>query len=75
MARYKITCCKDCEDRQPGCHGSCEKYAQEKAEYDETMTQKRKEYEIKMGLDSFLFDTIHNNTKRMHYRDKYRRSR
>lgn len=22
------TWCKDCEDRHPGCHGKCEKYAE-----------------------------------------------
>ena len=27
--------CKDCEDRYPGCHGSCEKYLQAKKDYDE----------------------------------------
>jgi hypothetical protein len=27
----KITVCKDCPDRSLGCHGTCEKYIQEKA--------------------------------------------
>ena len=27
------TVCYGCEKRQPGCHGSCEEYKQEQAEY------------------------------------------
>lgn len=27
--------CRDCEDRYPGCHGTCEKYLEAKKEYDE----------------------------------------
>ena len=25
-----ISCCKDCKERQVGCHGTCEKYIAEK---------------------------------------------
>ena len=32
--RFRITCCKDCPDRYPGCHAKCEKYIQQRAEYD-----------------------------------------
>ena len=29
-----ITCCKDCTDRNPGCHDKCERYkAQKDADY------------------------------------------
>lgn len=31
----RISCCKDCPDRSVGCHAECERYIQEKAEYDE----------------------------------------
>ena len=36
-----ITCCKNCvpPQRHPGCHGTCEQYLKEKAEY-----EKQKEY-------------------------------
>ena len=30
-----ITCCKDCKDRHPACHDSCERYKNEKARSDE----------------------------------------
>lgn len=34
MANIPFTCGKDCPNRQPGCHGKCEKYKRERAEYD-----------------------------------------
>ncbi len=42
----KITCCKDCENRELGCHGSCEAYIQEKAKNDEFNRQVRLSKEI-----------------------------
>lgn len=27
-----ILCCKDCEDRSPGCHANCKQYKREKYE-------------------------------------------
>ena len=27
--------CRDCEERHPGCHGSCERYLQAREEYKE----------------------------------------
>ena len=75
MARFKISCCRDCPDRHPCCHGHCEKYIQERAEYDETMAQKRKETDIRNGLNSVLYDSIERTNKYIHYRNKYRRSR
>lgn len=30
-----FTCCKDCPDRHPACHGTCEKYKAAKAKYRE----------------------------------------
>jgi hypothetical protein len=29
-----FTCAPDCPRREPGCHGKCEKYIQEKAAYE-----------------------------------------
>ena len=37
-----IKCCKDCESRYVGCHGTCKRYIQEKADYD-----KRKDEEYR----------------------------
>ena len=30
----RIFTCKDCPNRYPGCHGKCEKYQKERAEWD-----------------------------------------
>ena len=75
MARFRISCCKDCATRHPCCHSHCEKYIQERAEYDETMEQKKKEIDIKHGLDGFLYESIERTNKQMNYRSKYRRRR
>lgn len=34
MGRIKINCCLNCEDRHVGCHSSCDRYKQERAEID-----------------------------------------
>lgn len=47
---HKITCCKDCPDRYPGCHGKCEKYISQRAEYDKLKEERRKKAEISQGL-------------------------
>jgi hypothetical protein len=75
MATYKITCCKDCATRHPGCHASCEKYIQQKAELDSWNAEQRKQQDIKYGLDGFLFDSIERTNRQINYRSKYRRKR
>lgn len=75
MVRFKIDCCKDCATRHPCCHSHCEKYIQERAEYDETMEQKKKEIDIKHGLDGFLYESIERTNRQINYRSKYRRRR
>ena len=75
MARFRIECCRDCLDRFPGCHGQCEKYKQERAEYEETMAAKRREQDLKNGLNDFLYDSIERTNKHINYRSKYRRKR
>lgn len=42
--------CKDCEDRNPGCHGSCEKYREYRRCQDEINEKRRKTMEINEGL-------------------------
>lgn len=39
--QYKGSPCKDCSDRQVGCHGSCEKYRAYK-DYQETIAERRR---------------------------------
>lgn len=42
----KITCCKGCEKRFPGCHSECEDYLEERRKLDEYNEEKYRENEI-----------------------------
>jgi hypothetical protein len=65
MTRYRITCCMGCPDRFPGCHGTCEVYKTQRAEYEATMAEvKQKEY-VRKGLDGLLLDTIERTNRRI----------
>lgn len=68
-----ITCCFDCPDRHPGCHGTCEKYKKQRAEWDAKKVEQKKQADAKYGLNSFYFDSVHKSTKRINYRRKYRK--
>jgi hypothetical protein len=73
MPTIKITVCKDCATRHPGCHSSCEKYLQQRAEFDEWKTEQRKQHELKQSLDGFRFEGIEKICRKRNYRSKYRR--
>lgn len=45
-----IYSCKDCGDRHPGCHGTCEKYKADKAQHDEMKAKMEFEKKIDAGL-------------------------
>jgi hypothetical protein len=70
--RYRITCCKDCPDRYPCCHGKCEKYIQQKAEYDAQKAESMKKFEIAAGLYEQKCNGIQKTTRYRNYRAKYR---
>lgn len=70
MDRYKITCCFCCPDRIPGCHGTCEKYKTEKAEYEATKAAQDKAKAIRTGLDASLYASVERTAKRTNYRDR-----
>lgn len=36
-----VTCCYQCPDRHPNCHSKCEKYIQQKAQWDEDKAKER----------------------------------
>lgn len=46
-----IKCCKNCTERQVGCHGSCKRYQKEKAAHD---ALKEEEREIKEFNGQFV---------------------
>lgn len=63
-----ITCCKNCvpHQRHPGCHGTCEQYLKEKAEY-----EKQKEYakaHKTVMLTNYDFDEIAYASSKRHKR-------
>lgn len=74
MARYKIDCCQpDCPKRSGECHSTCGEYKLQRKEYEETMAEKRKETDLRNGLNSFMYDSIEKTNKHINYRKKYRR--
>ena len=65
--KSSIEVCKDCVDREIGCHATCEKYITAKKEWEET---KRLIYEERCKIieyDTFRFDTV---SKRKAKRDR-----
>ncbi len=68
--RTKIDCCHNCPDRQadPNCHGFCETYLQQKAEYDETRAEAREIYEINHGITNQMIDSFLKVQKRRNKR-------
>ena len=63
-----ITCCKNCvpPKRHPGCHGTCEQYLKEKAEY-----ERQKEYakaHKTVMLTNYDFDEIAYASSKRHKR-------
>ena len=64
MARYKITCCLGCVDRNPGCHSVCEKYIQQRAELDASKAEERKKHSVEVGLNECLSASIHKYSKK-----------
>ena len=71
--KCSITCCKDCAERIPGCHGTCEKDITQKAEYDAQRAEARKRQDVISGLNEARCNTIHKATKWSTYRGKYRK--
>lgn len=60
-----ITVCKDCTDRHPACHDSCERYLAEKKEAEKKKTIYVFRKKIEQELDARQKDGI-NNMKRRH---------
>ena len=53
-----IFTCKDCGNRQPGCHSKCEKYQKEKAAYEERKAADVKHNAIQGGLTAQKNDAV-----------------
>ena len=65
--RAKIGVCKDCADREIGCHGTCEKYITAKKGWDEERSKIYAERSKTIEYDTFRFDAV---CKRKVIRDK-----
>lgn len=63
MSNYKFSC-RGCTERKPGCHGSCEKYLAEKAEYDQLKQEERRKYEVEYGIIHQSIQAVEKATKR-----------
>ena len=57
MSAYNFSC-KGCTDRTPGCHGHCERYQKEKAEWDAIKEKQNRANAIRCGLNEQTFKAI-----------------
>ena len=56
------TCCKSCGDRHPGCHSSCQNYAEYRAEIDRIAAEREKKILINVFEKEFKTKYLHNMT-------------
>ncbi len=50
--------CHNCPDREVGCHGSCEKYIQAKAEHDRERVEKQDAYLKEKDIKELKFKAV-----------------
>ena len=55
--------CHRCQNRSPGCHGSCETYKKEKAAYDEQKAKFDKQKAINDGVYGQRAKSVEKATK------------
>lgn len=46
----KVTCCRDCTERHPACHDTCERYAEQKRQAEETKKVAREYYKLEGAI-------------------------
>lgn len=56
--------CKDCRDRSVGCHGTCQKYLEAKAEHEKEAAKIRKITNDQIDADSFKIQSIASTKRR-----------
>lgn len=60
-----IKCCKDCKERQLGCHSTCEKYSKERWMKDKENDRLFREYDLPASTHHRnLMKYIYSNTKK-----------
>lgn len=67
----RITVCRNCQDREVGCHATCEKYIQQRAE----QLQKKKDADParKLAMDLIDIELTRANKKKKYYKRRDRR--
>ena len=60
----KITCCRECNERYPGCHDKCPKYLAQKQNMDEQREKVCKAKEQDEPYDQYKFDSIEKARKK-----------
>lgn len=75
--RTKIDCCWDCPDRQadPNCHGYCERYLRQKAEYEETKAAKDQKAQVESGLSGQMLTMINKASHHRNLHSKHKKWR
>ena len=57
-----IQCCYNCQNRAVGCHGTCQKYIEERKEYDAKRLEIRKSKAAESDYDDYI---AKGNVKRL----------
>ena len=70
MARYKIDCCWNCDDRKGGCHSTCKEYKEQRRELDETNDELRKKEKVNTGLNAEKAKNIERIYKRLNVKGR-----
>jgi len=52
----KIAPCKNCPDREPGCHSECERYAEWRKEHDKGKAKEKKNRAVVYEMDNYLIE-------------------
>lgn len=62
----KINCCRDCPNRYPACHDTCETYQEQKAEYLENKRFiNRQKYKEDLIVSYTIRETVKNTRKKL----------
>lgn len=60
-------CCIDCQDREVGCHSTCERYIKAKADYEEKNSKRKERENTYAELDSYSVD-VRERLRKGHYK-------
>lgn len=66
-----ISCCRDCPDRAPNCHGKCERYLKERAELDELNERIRKENLVESYFQTTTRHALDNMARRQIVKNRF----